>query len=476
MLIRQDRAFTVDEISAFVSWIVMGNLLWFIIGTTTFVSLILYLFDRFLNNQGVRNKYLLKVLKFDTSNLVMKVDSDFSIEFKDGKILLQNLQINDFHIRSLKFNLSFQKWNEGKGLIKDLEINGLSGLTNLRSFDLNQFFGKDYEFEHLVIKDSIFAINGLKLQVFHCKLDKLRTNWFFYDFFNSDNCNGAINDSLFTIHTKQLNRNYASFEELEKINPKQTYQNDANIFQDIIHSLIKRPVGLETREASIKHTEEQVNKIIRFRIDELELKDIPKPVQFDWLESGKMELIADIMFPEQITKNYDSQMNEELKSLFQGLFSTHPTQATQSEVNEEYERKYLMIDFKFQFKNLKLKTGQGIDPELVKFINNYNPDTMRYELTSSDLDSLVNDDYFDSHDQQDPFSPTDSSILPPLNFRIIENINSLNSNILLSKIQDELINILGHLKLENDELMKKYKDNSFLIKNLILVGLGVCLI
>lgn len=42
-MIRQMRPYTVDEIGAFFSWLLVGQLVWILLGTTTFMSLMLFL-------------------------------------------------------------------------------------------------------------------------------------------------------------------------------------------------------------------------------------------------------------------------------------------------------------------------------------------------------------------------------------------------------------------------------------------------
>lgn len=42
-MIRQMRPYTFDEIAAFFSWIVLGQILWILLGTTTFMSVLIYL-------------------------------------------------------------------------------------------------------------------------------------------------------------------------------------------------------------------------------------------------------------------------------------------------------------------------------------------------------------------------------------------------------------------------------------------------
>ncbi|GME89079.1 unnamed protein product [Ambrosiozyma monospora] len=177
ILLRQNRPFNADEISAVASWVVMGNFLWIFIGTTTFAGLIIYLSELFID--GSINKSILKKLITYDNKFNLDIDGDdFKMSFKDGKISFDNVVLkskpknnkNDHNdtdkkigateykltIDTINMTLSLGKWSEGRGLIKDVEIIGLVGDVDFKKnneFFVDDSLSDDYEFEKLKISD-----------------------------------------------------------------------------------------------------------------------------------------------------------------------------------------------------------------------------------------------------------------------------------------------------------------------------------
>lgn len=167
-LTRNDRPLTMDDLSAFASWLVMGNLLWIILGTTTFGFVAMYLLDTFdkfwkslksatssshdekddnelpKSDTGKKRKdqSLIAVLassvlshglglkfSFERGN-VLPVFEEGMLKFNNVKIYLKSSSKSDNILFSatvslLNLTLSFKKWYEGQGLIYNMEIFGL---------------------------------------------------------------------------------------------------------------------------------------------------------------------------------------------------------------------------------------------------------------------------------------------------------------------------------------------------------------
>ncbi|GME81587.1 unnamed protein product [[Candida] boidinii] len=145
-------------------------------------------------------------------------------------------------------------------------------------------------------------------------MNKLRRNWLAYDFFNSNQCTGAINGSLFTIHKRQYQ--LAHFNALESFdfenNSNQSYNN--NVINYDNSAIINNGINNNNNKNKNKNksaTDDNLNsnnnidinesfkKISRIRVDSLDLSLINKNSKFNWIQSGKVEIIADIMFPNE---------------------------------------------------------------------------------------------------------------------------------------------------------------------------------
>lgn len=55
-LFRQDRPTNMDDISAFLSWFMVGNIVWIVLGTTTFFSLVLFTMNTVFAQEWIASK------------------------------------------------------------------------------------------------------------------------------------------------------------------------------------------------------------------------------------------------------------------------------------------------------------------------------------------------------------------------------------------------------------------------------------
>lgn len=360
-LLRDNRPHVSDAFSAVVSWFVMGNILWIVLGTTTFGLGIMYSIHAYDNvlkkiseyfkgnleenesENETKNKTETGILAKLTSS-ILSYGLGFKIEFEKGsilpelvdgmlkfkrfKIFNENLNEEDSFTFSAKVeymnvSLSFNKWYEGNGLIKELEIYGLNGkmykneenititeeLDDGRSLPLsfnrynennhiqydmhdhyseelqnikeNQsrkvpFMDADYQIEHFKIHDSYMEIfnskseKPMRITIFNCDIPKLYGNRVLLDFFNANNVTGAINDSMFTIHKHQ---EYNSILRDEK-------------------------------------------RVIRFKLDGINFGSLlHDTLKFNWIVDGKAKIIADIRLPNLEEDNQDSNFASEYKKI-----------------------------------------------------------------------------------------------------------------------------------------------------------------
>ena len=122
-------------------------------------------------------------------------------------------------------------------------------------------------------------------------MNRLRFEWCVTDFFNANVVTGAINHSLFTIHKRQ-----------HKLAYLHDFENDLSPWK----------------------------RITRLRLDRISVKDLglDKSKSFNWIEDGSVEIIADLMFP-----NIEEQSSD----------------------YADEDNKYMVMDLKFNFKDLKAR-------------------------------------------------------------------------------------------------------------------------
>ncbi|KAH3679554.1 hypothetical protein WICMUC_000887 [Wickerhamomyces mucosus] len=312
LLIKNNRPFNIDEISAFISWILLSHLLWIILGTTTFVSLLFLALNSIFAKElvckttGKIMNWYLKPFDFE-----IKFEDSISPDYSNGVLKCEKIKIYsekngvDLSIDSLKVSLSFKKWQSLKGLFDNVEITGMSGTLDYYKIKLLQL-NENYELNNVKIMDSTVFLKTnstkVKFSIYNCQLTTLRIKWLLLDFLNNGYVNGAINNSsLFTVHKRQHNLAYVG-----------------DIEDDL--SPWKR--------------------ITRLRLDRLDLETIglinsDQNKQFNWIKDGKLDLIADIMPP----ANNDDMNNTS---------------------------KYVVIDVRLQFNELQARLPVELPQNLAK--------------------------------------------------------------------------------------------------------------
>ncbi|KAF4538506.1 Mitochondrial distribution and morphology protein family [Lasiodiplodia theobromae] len=173
--IRSGRKFNMDDISAFFSWILLGHLAWIIVGTTTFFSMCIFLVNTVFAQETLARtvgNYLTK-----SSGVQVVFESAIIPKWGDGVITFKNVFVSrrpgqgqgnvskgsresaaaaaavavtkdpssdgsiaqeddgnytqfDLTINTVNVTLSFTKWFNGKGLLRDVEIKGIRGVVD----------------------------------------------------------------------------------------------------------------------------------------------------------------------------------------------------------------------------------------------------------------------------------------------------------------------------------------------------------
>lgn len=187
----------------------------------------------------------------------------------------------DVTINTVNVTLSFSKWFNGKGLLHDVEILGVRGVidrTSIKPTD-HSIDPKSYRHEHTTgdfeidafkMSDVLLSVYQPKnfrpftVSVYSCELPRLRKQWLFYDFMSANMMSGSFDDSLFTVHPRQ------------------------------VHGATGAPLtadGVGEDAHWKKHT--------RVRIDGLNIDHLNRGVEgpFGWIHEGNVDIVADVMIP-----------------------------------------------------------------------------------------------------------------------------------------------------------------------------------
>ncbi|KAI0173374.1 mitochondrial distribution and morphology proteins-domain-containing protein [Hypoxylon sp. FL1284] len=323
--IRSMRPWNIDEWGAFVSWFLFGHLVWILVGTTTFFSLGI-LFVNTVFAQETLAEWVGDYLT-ESAGLTVVFESAIVPRWKDGVISFRNVFVSrrpgqikssvskgsssnaaavaaagrgsdkdmqpvevddgnytqyDVTLNTVNVTLSFVKWWNGKGLLKDVEIKGVRGVvdrTNVRWSDQHvdplsyrrEHNPGDFEIDSFKMEDLLVTIhqpNGFRpfsVSIYSCELPQLRRQFLFYDFLSATHMSGSYDGSLFTIHPRQ------------------------------IHGV---PAGRE-HTADPLGEPDAWKKFSRIRIDGLRIDHLNRGVEgpFGWIYEGNVDIVSDIRFP-----------------------------------------------------------------------------------------------------------------------------------------------------------------------------------
>jgi len=232
----------------------------------------------------------------------------------------------DMTINTVNVSLSFTKWFNGKGLLRDVEIKGVRGVmdrTHVKpgdpSIDPRSYRHEhnpgDFELDSFKVEDVLLTVyqpnhfRPFSVSLYSCDLPRLRKQWLFYDLMSANMISGSFDDSLFTIH------------------PRQTHNQ----------------TGLTVDESRGDAT--QWKKQSRLRIDALNIDHLNRGVEgpFSWIHEGNVDIVADIMFPAdedgsiaKVMSDFYDRMETTVKHGY--LHSTHQHDTNDHHDGHESER------------------------------------------------------------------------------------------------------------------------------------------
>lgn len=322
--IRSVRPFNADEIGAFFSWVLVGHVLWIFLGTTTFFSLAILAVNTVFAQETLARwvgNYLTK-----SSGVKVVFESAIVPRWGDGVITFKNVFVSqrpgqgtgrvtkgspstaaaaakdaseapvrnstgsnaeedtnytqfDVSIDTVNVTLSFTKWFNSKGLLRDVEIKGVRGVIDRTSVHptvdyvdprayKHEHTPGDFETDSFKLEDVLVTVHQphdfrpFSVSIFSCDLPRLRRQWLFYDFLSANTMSGSFDESLFTIHPRQTH---------SQTGPYLRSEDEATVWK----------------------------KQSRLRIDGLKIDHLNRGVEgpFSWIHEGNVDIVADILFP-----------------------------------------------------------------------------------------------------------------------------------------------------------------------------------
>ncbi|RAL08693.1 mitochondrial distribution and morphology protein [Aspergillus homomorphus CBS 101889] len=392
--IRSVRPFNLDEITALFSWVLLGHVVWVVLGTTTFFSLLIIAINTVFAQEtlaGWIGNYLTK-----SSGVKVVFESAIVPKWKDGVITFKNVFVSrrpgqgtgnvskgssktaaavaaaaalggqpshelsdqrtsldeedtnytqfDVSIETVNVTLSFTKWINGKGLLRDVEVRGIRGVIDRRYVhwsddDLDpksyrhEHSPGDFEIDSFKMNDvlvTVYQPDGFRpfpVSIFSCDLPQLRKQWLLYDFMSANMMSGSFDNSLFTIHPRQTHGFTGA-------------QLDSGTEEDGKPSPWK------------KHS--------RIRVDGLNIDHLNRGVQgpFSWIHEGTVDIVADIMFPAENDESLAKVMADFYDRLEATVTSnSHDDSAlpksSSIDVVSEDDKRFLVTDLRLHLNNVR---------------------------------------------------------------------------------------------------------------------------
>ncbi|KAI9839632.1 MAG: hypothetical protein M1819_002258 [Sarea resinae] len=420
--IRSVRPFNMDDISAFFSWIILGHVIWIILGTTTFFSLVIFLVNTVFAQEtlarGVGN-YLTK-----SSGVKVVFESAIVPKWGDGVISFKNVFLSrrpgqgktkvskgspttaaaaaaaaergrggdahevtshhvdeeedtnytqfDLSVDTINVTLSFNKWFNGKGLLRDVEVKGVRGVIDRRSVESPEEYVDPRSYKH-VHEPGDFEMDSFKLEdllvtlyqpgdfrpfsisVYSCDLPQLRKQWLFYDFLSANMVSGSFDESLFTIHPRQVHG----------------------------HTGVQLNNGVEVSDEASPWKKQS-----RLRIDGLSIDHLNRGVEgpFSWIHEGNVDIVADVMFPVDndesiakvmsdfyqsmeatVTSNRYLQLNRSHEAR-EGEVVEHPSPDPEPKDPSDDDKRFLVMDLRIHLNDVR--AGVPLFTNDLSYVNN----------------------------------------------------------------------------------------------------------
>ena len=320
------RPWNADEWGAFVSWFILGHFVWVLVGTTTFVSILILGINTVFAQETLASwvgDYLTRFV-----GVTVVFESAIVPRWKDGVITFRNVFVSrrpgqtessvskgsssnaaavaaaersseaeqvpeetddgnytqfDVTVNTVNVTLSFYKWWNGRGLLKNVEVKGVRGVVDRTHVKWpteyvdplsyrQQHNPGDFELDYFKLEDVLVTIHQpdgyrpFPVSVFSCELPRLRRHYLFYDFLSANHMSGAFDGSLFTIHPRQ------------------------------IHGIT---AGGRNGMGEALGKEGAWKKFSRMRVDGLRIDHLNRGVEgpFGWIYDGNVDVTADVIFP-----------------------------------------------------------------------------------------------------------------------------------------------------------------------------------
>ncbi|KAJ2797539.1 Mitochondrial distribution and morphology protein 31, mitochondrial precursor, partial [Coemansia guatemalensis] len=219
----QKRPWTIDDIFALVTWVVMSQAMLLLIGTTTTVSVALWLLNRLHYQDWIARR--LSEWVSSTLGISVSFESAIAPAWRHGTIRFNNVKIRcgpehgyvlpdgtqdvnftmyDLHIDHIDVALSLWRWMDDRGLIRECSMRGVRGTVDRRQVQWHSdviYNPSDYRVNHrpgyfdlelLEVDDMLLSVHPwrdfrpITISIYSASLPRFRDRWLLYDSLNAN--------------------------------------------------------------------------------------------------------------------------------------------------------------------------------------------------------------------------------------------------------------------------------------------------
>ncbi|PVU96530.1 hypothetical protein BB561_001132 [Smittium simulii] len=415
------RPWTIDEFFALGSWLLMSNVLWILVGTTTFVSVVLFILNN-LNFQPTVSS-LVGTWISRATGISFTIKSAILPKWGNGRITLKNIKVecgpehaifkeieekglisqeSDLNftyymlfVDEVDIELSLVRWIDGKGLVKSCNVKGVRGVIDQRHLkydDSKQYIPANeralhrpgyFDFDFVEVEDIMFTIlypnfRPVPVAIHYGTIGKLRQQWFFYDIMNAVSIVGMYDNSLFTI--RKIRQLQHDISDLSFSNSKNNYETNLGHELNPNHYNLKNSLRINGRpyyslDSNLENTKSNnLHSATHVKIDNLDISHLNYGVDgpIGWITSGRVDIDSTLLFPNQTNFN----ASDVIEKLFTDLSESIDVVVLPSQTDLMYPEQSDSFIIKFLYNSGLFKT-KPVQKIKQKIMNNFDNESNR---------------------------------------------------------------------------------------------------
>ncbi|KAJ1957775.1 Mitochondrial distribution and morphology protein 31, mitochondrial precursor [Dipsacomyces acuminosporus] len=291
-----------------------------LIGTTTAVSVMLWLLNRLQYQDWIAHK--LSDWVSSALGITVSFESAIVPAWRSGAIRLKNVKVYcgpehgvplidgghdtnftmyDLRIDQIDVTLSLWRWMDDRGLIRECSVRGVRGVVDRRqvwwdpgtSYSPNEFRAArrpgHFDLDSLEVEDMLLTVHPwqgfrpITVSIYSANVPRFRDRWLLYDALNANSIVGMYDGSLFTIHQAHQ----SLFEPPHGAYAKSFYNS--------------RHLGCDRQAVSGHQSAPEAGRTTHVQVDNLNIDHINSGVEgpIGWITSGRLNVSALIDFPAQ---------------------------------------------------------------------------------------------------------------------------------------------------------------------------------